>query len=162
MAWVGRDLKDHPALNPLPQAGPPTSIYSKDTCDQGHLWSQKLNLMWKSQSRRLTESSTISLCLDIPHSSQPAFKLISHRSSCGCWTLKLSAFLVCCWHLALFPLLCAVCNSSGTARPSVPNSSFRLHNRATRAQHEMKFCRLADPKFNSTKEVGSGQSLDKH
>jgi len=26
MAWAGRDFKDHQAPNPLPQAGPPTSI----------------------------------------------------------------------------------------------------------------------------------------
>ena len=28
MAWVGRDLKDHEAPTPPPQAGPPTSTFN--------------------------------------------------------------------------------------------------------------------------------------
>ena len=28
VAWVGRDLKDHESLTPLPQAGPPTSTFN--------------------------------------------------------------------------------------------------------------------------------------
>jgi len=32
MAWVGRDLKDHQAPNPLPHAGPPTSVSNARMC----------------------------------------------------------------------------------------------------------------------------------
>ena len=36
MAWVGRDLKDHEAPTPLPQAGPPTSISNTRPGCPGH------------------------------------------------------------------------------------------------------------------------------
>ena len=37
MTWVGRDLKDHQAPTPLPEAGPPTSTFNTRPSAQGSI-----------------------------------------------------------------------------------------------------------------------------